>query len=141
MFEYHEFDPDGDVVLLLGRQHDGEDTLETAGANADGQNQAEANAVEEIASNGENVPSSKDNIAPKQVRMRVSSKHLMLASSVFRAMFQGEFKEGNALRSTGSVEKELHDDHPEALLILMDIIHGRTRRVIPSKPVKPMAIT
>ena len=84
----------------------------------DSRNQAETNAIEEVVSNKENIRNSKDNTASKQIRMRVSSKHLMLASLVFKAKFQGEFKEGNTLRSSGFVEKQLLDDHPAAWLIL-----------------------
>ena len=62
--------------------------------------------------------------------MLVSSKHLMLASPVFRAMLQhSNFKEGDELRKNGRVEVALPDDHPTAFRIMMDIIHGRVSKV------------
>lgn len=43
-------------------------------------------------------------------------------------MLQGDLLEGKTLRFTSSVEV-LPEDDPSAVLHLMDIIHGRTRRV------------
>lgn len=63
------------------------------------------------------------------VRMLVSSKHLILSSSVFEAMLQDRFKEGQTLRSTGFLELPLPDDDPDAISILLDVIHGHTRKV------------
>lgn len=69
------------------------------------------------------------NISSGEIRMRVSSKHLSLAASHFERMFHGDWGEGNTLRSIGAVEIPLKEDDPAALLILMNIIHGRTRKV------------
>ncbi|PVH85234.1 hypothetical protein DL98DRAFT_409677 [Cadophora sp. DSE1049] len=63
------------------------------------------------------------------VRMQVSSKHLAMASPVFKAMLAHGFAEGEALRTQGKVEIPLPDDDPEAMAVLLDIIHGRSRRV------------
>jgi hypothetical protein len=41
----------------------------------------------------------------------------------------GNFKEGDALRSNGSVEIPFPEDNPDAFLILLKIIHGMTRQV------------
>ena len=65
----------------------------------------------------------------EHIRMRVSSKHLILASPYFRNMLQGDFKEGVDLDTTGAAKIPLVGDHPAALLILLNIIHGHTRRV------------
>lgn len=62
--------------------------------------------------------------------MRVSSKHMILASSVFEAMLQpGRFKEEIDLDSNGKAEIPLPDDDSEPFVILLDIIHGRPRKV------------
>ncbi|PMD25408.1 hypothetical protein NA56DRAFT_565466 [Hyaloscypha hepaticicola] len=61
--------------------------------------------------------------------MLVSSRHMMLASPVFRAMLDGNFKEGCDLTSNGKVQVPLPDDDPEAFAIVLDIIHGHNRRV------------
>jgi hypothetical protein len=63
------------------------------------------------------------------MRMLVSSKHLILASPVFKAMLSKKFQEGNTLCSTGHLEISLLDDNPDAFSILLSIIHGKIRNV------------
>ena len=55
--------------------------------------------------------------------------HLITASPVFKAMLSEEFKEGGTLRKFGSLEVPLLDDDPAALIILLNIIHGHSRKV------------
>ncbi|TGO10606.1 hypothetical protein BTUL_0130g00130 [Botrytis tulipae] len=62
----------------------------------------------------------------------VSSKHMSLASPVFKAMLQGGFREAITLRTAGKLELPLSDDDPTAMKILIDMIHGRMK-LIPSK--------
>jgi len=64
-----------------------------------------------------------------EIRLRVSLRHLSLASSYSERMFQGDWLEGETLRSTGSVEVSLPEDDSAAMFILMNIIHGHTRSV------------
>jgi hypothetical protein len=59
------------------------------------------------------------------VYMRASSKYLMRASPVFKAMLKPNFPEGATLLFTGKVEVPLPDDDPIAFSILMDIVHGK----------------
>lgn len=63
-------------------------------------------------------------------RFRVSSKVLMLASAYFRRMFSTQWREGQELNANGSVELEIPDTDPKALLIILNIIHLR-RRCVP----------
>lgn len=64
------------------------------------------------------------------VRIRVSSKHMNLASPVFKAMLAPSgFLECRHLKAYGTVEVSLPDDDVEALTILLHIIHGRTKEV------------
>lgn len=63
------------------------------------------------------------------VHMRVSSKHLILASTTFRSMLGPNFEEGQRLRTEGSTVLGMGDDDPDACIILLDILHGLTRRV------------
>ncbi|KAL2071693.1 hypothetical protein VTL71DRAFT_12928 [Oculimacula yallundae] len=65
------------------------------------------------------------------VYMRVSSRKLMKASPVFKAMIKNSFMEGNTLRATGKVEVPLPDDDPVAFGLLMDIVHGTKGRTVP----------
>jgi hypothetical protein len=63
------------------------------------------------------------------VHMRVSSKHLILASPTFRSMLGPSFEEGQRLRTEGSTDIALGDDDPDAFVILLNIVHGLTRKV------------
>jgi hypothetical protein len=64
------------------------------------------------------------------VRMRVSSSHLILASPYFKRMLRGDWKEACTLRAEGRLTIYVEEDwDPDALLILMNIIHGHTRKV------------
>ena len=64
-----------------------------------------------------------------QIRVRVSSKHLTFASRVFTALLQPKFREGSSLRSGNITEVQLSEDHPVPVLILLNIIHGRLKKV------------
>ncbi|CAF3501202.1 unnamed protein product [Fusarium graminearum] len=62
------------------------------------------------------------------VRMRVSSRHLILASRTFRTMLEGPWKECLAVASknqSGPVLIETSDWDAAALAIVLDAIHGR----------------
>lgn len=65
-----------------------------------------------------------------KLRIRVSSKVLMLASAYFRRMFSTQWREGQELNANGSVELEIPDTDPKAFLIILNIIHLR-RRCVP----------
>jgi hypothetical protein len=62
----------------------------------------------------------------QELQMRVSSKHLILASPTFRTSLGSDtFPEGRTLQTEGSVVVPLPDEDPDAMTILMHIIHGR----------------
>ncbi|RGP77232.1 hypothetical protein FLONG3_4747 [Fusarium longipes] len=63
-----------------------------------------------------------------QIEFRVSSRHLSLASPVFRAMLESKFKESH-LNEQGLYEVQASEWDAEALVILLDIIHGHHRDV------------
>ncbi|KAK8013462.1 hypothetical protein PG991_009055 [Apiospora marii] len=58
-----------------------------------------------------------------EVRMQVSSRHLILASTYFKKMLQGPWEESK------SYAIEASEWDAAAMIILMDIIHGRSRKV------------
>ncbi|KAJ1337313.1 BTB/POZ domain-containing protein [Microdochium nivale] len=63
-----------------------------------------------------------------EIRMRLSSRHLVLASPYFRKMLRGEWQEANPQPGREHcIEAEGWD--VEALLLLMRVIHGRNRNV------------
>ncbi|PVH85230.1 hypothetical protein DL98DRAFT_483721 [Cadophora sp. DSE1049] len=61
--------------------------------------------------------------------MRASSKVLSMISPVFHRMLGPDFKEGATLKAAQSVVIHLPDDDSDAMVILLNIIHGRTRQV------------
>lgn len=97
-------DPDGDIVLILTDEDQDSDPNSTY--TDDG-----------------NDPSQ------RETRVRCSSKHLSLASPVFKAMFSSNFKESAVLQSTGTLNVPLPDDDATPLLILLNIIHGQTKEI------------
>jgi hypothetical protein len=75
--------------------------------------------------------------ADPKVHLLVSSKVLSLASPVFAAMFKHGFQEGRNL-SSGSLEPiPLPDDNAEAITLLFNVLHFRSRDV----PWSPSLIT
>lgn len=62
------------------------------------------------------------------IRFRLSSRHLILASSYFNRMLTGPWKESN-IEPGCDFTISARDWDVEALLILMNIIHGQARKV------------
>ncbi len=114
--DYVEFDPDGEVVLVLCNKakDQGQDTRDTPSENT---TKAETSAAVG------------DGCEPHEIRMRVSSRHLTLASPVFERLLKGEFAESCRLKSTGTTEVRLPEDNLQALQILLNIIHSHSRKV------------
>jgi len=65
----------------------------------------------------------------EKIEVRVSSKHLVLASQVFRVMLEGSFLEGRKSDAQELKRVPLPDDDADAMLLLLSIVHGLTRRV------------
>jgi hypothetical protein len=75
----------------------------------------------------------------RTIYLRVSSRHLILASAMFRTMLSSDkFSEGRSLHSEGNLIIKLPDD-PAALIILMYIVHGMTRKVPRHVPLDTLA--
>ena len=104
--EDRTFDPNGDIALIMRSHLEDDQTSEPTTTTESGTEST-----------------------PMYVRMLVSSRHLILASSVFGAMLQDSFNEGQILRSAGYLELPLPDDDPVVFSILLDVIHGHTRKV------------
>lgn len=70
-------------------------------------------------------PSSIEHIKPEGLRLLVSSRHLRLASSTFRSMLDGPWKEGATI-NTGAIRSiRATEWDTEAFLIVLDIIHDQ----------------
>ncbi|KAE9378227.1 hypothetical protein N431DRAFT_435400 [Stipitochalara longipes BDJ] len=140
--EIISFDPDGDLLLILNDSVENDDPTRSDGLDGGAleQTATQFSLPDLFASTSlsrlerEPAESPPLEIEPpkfqKEIHMLVSSKHLMLASPMFKAMLQhSNFKEGDELRSSGQVKVPLPDDDPAALKILLDIVHGRVRQV------------
>ncbi|PQE18705.1 BTB POZ domain-containing protein [Rutstroemia sp. NJR-2017a BBW] len=109
-------DPDGDLIVLL--------------------DQMDEDDFQDLSMTGERPTTSEGTPAPFYlVRMVLSSKHMCLASPVFKAMLQGRFKESHQLRENGKVEVPLPDDNAYAFEILARLIHGRFSTVPKQIPI------
>lgn len=123
----HTFDPNGDLLLLLPgiveTKQQKEQNKRVKLTHASASERCEAAIPNDQALKMDQDP-------PLDIHMLVSSKHMMLGSSVFAAMLQhSNFKEGRTLQSTGRVEVPLSEDDPIAFIILLNAIHGRTRKI------------
>lgn len=78
-------------------------------------------------SNGQltNVSRLQNPMQGEKISMLVSSKHMSLASPVFKAMLKHTFAEGDSLHRDGKVDVPLPDDEPVAFAILMRILHAQ----------------
>ncbi|KAK2782701.1 hypothetical protein FQN53_009625 [Emmonsiellopsis sp. PD_33] len=143
----HRLDPDGDVMLIL-RDYDvtsfavwDEEVEAQLPSFTPGKSRPEWCPPAEKIGNGESSSLANNGDAadaqaddPPEVRMLVSSCHLILASTYFKSMLHGNFSEGIKFHSSSANSPSYHqiittEWDPSAMLILMNIVHGRTRNV------------
>lgn len=78
----------------------------------------------------ESVGGTRTERTPRQAQtftFRVSSRHLILASPIFKAALKGGWKEGSEINGEYHIDAEDWDVH--ALEIVMNAIHGHHRRI------------
>ena len=98
--------------------------VETSTASAE-QAEPVPETVDEIVSGSK--PESQEN---PEIRMQVSSSHLIEASEYFKKMLDPRWQEGSDLQTKDPLEVSVDESmDAEALLILMNIVHGRTRQI------------
>ncbi|OGM39570.1 hypothetical protein ABOM_011782 [Aspergillus bombycis] len=112
----YQFDPDGDVTFIIERAPKSL-PQSLSDLNASLLSKSYASRLDPAKTSG------------LSLHIRASSKHLILASPQFRATFQNGFQEGNELRSAGHIEMRIGDWEAVPFLLLMAILHGRTRLV------------
>ncbi|KAK5204189.1 hypothetical protein LTR41_010161 [Exophiala xenobiotica] len=113
------FDPDGDVVLILGGA-----SVSNASITDDTLPEENNEAEGPVPCQQHDETKSSDTFEAK-----VSSKHLILASRVFRAMFNGNFREAVELHKQEVSKVPLPDDNPDAMVVLLNIVHGLNKQV------------
>lgn len=65
----------------------------------------------------------------KYVRIRTSSKHLTFSSRYFKCNLRSGLLESETLHLKGHVEFRMGEQNKDAMLIILNIIHGRSREV------------
>jgi hypothetical protein len=130
----YTFDPDGDLVLVLSKPAATTNAASSQTTEGTGEDAAERSPKRAAGSpsnrskkrkRGFPTPTAPAGEAEK-ISMIVSSKHMILASPVFKVMLQpGRFREGMQRNAAGQIEVDLPDDDQAVMVIVLDIIHGR----------------
>ncbi|KAK0369094.1 hypothetical protein CLIM01_13545 [Colletotrichum limetticola] len=146
---FHQIDPNGDVVLILRHPSapfavwDADLSFEknsvkapTAEVYEEPEPPAEAYEEQEPPAEAyeEQEPevyheSGQDQPEEQVVKFLVSSRHLALASRYFFAKLSGPWMEASVKHIDGCYHMDASDWDSDALLILMQVIHGKTRSV------------
>ncbi|KAK6816096.1 hypothetical protein RU639_009055 [Aspergillus parasiticus] len=112
----HIIDPDGEVIILLRKKSLKESPVDEP--------PIDEPPVEEPIQEPVSGP-----LEESCLRIQVSAKHLILASSVFKKILTGGWKESVTYLQKGSVEITAESWDIEALLILLRAIHGQQYHV------------
>ena len=130
---HHELDPKGDTILVL-RNANAPFAVWDDPKRENVASQAAASETTQIAESSSQDETTTDPPAPQpeppHIHFRLSSRHLILASRYFEKMMEGPWSESGTIPSFESPRIVYADDWDEqVLLILMKIVHGRSREV------------
>ncbi|KAL7907922.1 hypothetical protein GGI35DRAFT_455111 [Trichoderma velutinum] len=139
---FYDIDPNGDTLLILENanapfavlpsptpQEEQKAPDSTADDDATRETKETENNLEDGDTEAKDVDTkSLDEDTKPTIRMRLSSKHLTLASAYFQKLTSNNWKETTPEAGYSYVIKA-HDWDEEALLVLMNIVHGRTAKV------------
>ncbi|KAF7169069.1 hypothetical protein CNMCM5623_001901 [Aspergillus felis] len=126
---FHIFDPEGDIDLVYSNT---DDHIKPESRNEDPATDLQTSGTgDQSAATEENDEQEEPNNSEKdqRVHMIVSSKHLKLACPVYRRMFSEPWREARILAAGKRFEIQSEFEDIEAMLILMNIIHGRGSKV------------
>ena len=124
------FDPEGGVLLVLTVPKDSDDSSSNSASWTGQAEELEVQSAQPSSTthNGASASSAED-VETEEVEVLVSSRHLALASRVFRIMFDGNFREKITPGRTGLRRVPLPEDNHEAMMVLLRIIHGQNGKV------------
>ena len=135
----YEVDPDWDLVLTLRNPNKPfavwkDDFDRPSALQKQQSNDANEEEMPTVppATQTNSAPAPTDEASPEEIHYRLSSKHLILASDVFRRMLTGFFREAT-VDEAGKYHITAEGWDQEVFLVLMNIIHSRNRRWIPRK--------
>jgi hypothetical protein len=148
MAELHKIDPDGDLIMQLFRKpkEDSDTSIDQISESSDGDEtrdivQTQSSPDEETENKTESESDTQTTLAAgvaklqvvdesEEVQFLVSSRHMILASRVFKSMLdKNKFHEGRTLHAEGGITIPFPDDDPDAFIVLLNIVHGFTRAV------------
>jgi hypothetical protein len=124
MAELYVVDPDGDFIIIHHAPRESFapwDCSEGRSDIGDGEPNTETIEIPRASDNESTISVSPS--PPPELRFKVSSKHLTLASQRFKKILTGDYKEANLAQVTIGVFDS------EALKILLNIIHGKNSNV------------
>ena len=123
-------DPDGDVILKL--EYPNDPFAPECSSTSTRTQKPDSNTLSKVDSSL-NTSSPQDTAEPEEadttepVTFRVSSRHLILASPVFKSALTGGWKEG--VKTEGELQINSHGWDATALSIFLNAIHCQYRRV------------
>ncbi|KAK2604920.1 hypothetical protein N8I77_007811 [Diaporthe amygdali] len=121
MFRLYEVDPDADTLIIIPTPSKSFAPWEEAPSPSDA-----TSVYAGILRGTSRPPNSYASIASApEVRIKVSSRHLGLASKHFRNKFRWE----NPVEADGRVHITLGGYDPKAVIVVLDAVHGRGRKV------------
>ncbi|KAF5637139.1 hypothetical protein F52700_4876 [Fusarium sp. NRRL 52700] len=136
-----ELDPDADALLILQspnlqqvhpvKEVDLQDAKDKAETKPSASTPAKVKKKKKTLTDLKKIESLqpyREDGSPNELEFRVSTKHLCMASPVFRKMIKGNFQESQP-NENGLFEIRTSDWNSQALLVLLDIIHGHHRQV------------
>jgi hypothetical protein len=123
-------DPDGDLLVILREPS----TISSWSVEADPVSlepvgPETSDVITEPNNNEEAQPELSEAPDPEEWHFKASSKHLALASTHFKKMMDGPWREAHEIHDDGLRHWVLDDFDPDALAIVLNIIHGKSRRV------------
>ncbi|KAB8279172.1 hypothetical protein BDV30DRAFT_202311 [Aspergillus minisclerotigenes] len=126
----YELDPKGDIFLVLDNvSQDLPPNLRDITTSPGWPDELNNPAPPESDLNVIRKPADEGRGPRRVLQIRASSKHLILACPQFERSLQDGFQEGTALKATGRLEFPVQDWEAIPFLILMLIIHHRSRMV------------
>ncbi|KAG8166178.1 hypothetical protein KVR01_004730 [Diaporthe batatas] len=121
MFRLYEVDPDADTLIIIPTPSKSFAPWEETPPPSDA-----SSVYAGILRGTSRPPNTYASIASApEVRVKVSSRHLGLASKHFRNKFRHE----NPVEADGRVHVTLGGYDPKAVIVVMDAVHGRGRKV------------
>lgn len=121
MFRLYEVDPDADTLIIIPTPSKSFAPWEETPPPSDA-----SSVYAGILRGTSRPPNTYASIASApEVRLKVSSRHLGLASKPYRNLFRYE----NPVEADGRVHVTLGGYDPKAVIVVMDAVHGRGRKV------------